>query len=332
LPDGTRQTPTRDYAPGGQYYGKDTGPRANDLPGYRPQTGYQNSPARQQGTFDPATNTYRPAAGSAQPPQQRGPQADPDKPGRQLQQPQQTQPQPNQPRPAPTQQELERKPGQYFGTREQKAEQYKKDYEDYKLQDRAYRQYPADPDKQARALERLRSDAAKTTQHQEDLRYKETPQQKDERERYKQGEQNKRSQNSLDALKYRTDMSQLGNLVREREGNAFKQLLADQTRWAKDNPGKPYQFKPEEDALIARMRETATKNDLYEQLRPRIGNNPGTTAPVEVTKPTARDGAADLETYRGDATPKGWDIPKGWTWGRSKSTGKWEARPSQPSQ
>jgi len=58
---------------------------------------------------------------------------------------------------------------------------------------------------------------------------------------------------------------------------------------------------------------------------PQIAPSPTRTAPI--TKPTPGPKAPDLGTYRGDAPPPNWDIPPGWEWGRSKSTGIWEARP-----
>jgi hypothetical protein len=290
----------------------------------QPQTGYQNSPARQQ---PPTTTTRVDANGNIVSSQQIQPQQRPQlQTTSQRQQPQLTQ-QPNQQQPQQTQQELTRKPGQYFGTREQKAEQYKKDYEDYKLQDRAYRQYPADPGKQAQALERLRAAAGTQQRHTE----------RQTLDQQKLDATNRRADAQIKSMEERNAISNLKGIVVERERGAMSELRDRVNNFArahKDDPDAVYPYTDRDRQLINKMHDFAVENDLAEKLGTKLRQDPNAppakpmapAAPAGQTTPAAPK--VDLEKYRGDAEP--YSAPAGQQWGRSKSTGQWSLRPVTP--
>jgi hypothetical protein len=100
----------------------------------------------------------------------------------------------------------------------------------------------------------------------------------------------------------------------------------------KDDQTATYPYSDRDKQLIDRMHNTAIENDLYEQLRPKLRQEPNANprpvapaAPAGQTTPTQPK--VDLEKYRGNAEP--YAAPAGQQWGRSKSTGQWSLRPME---
>jgi hypothetical protein len=217
----------------------------------------------------------------------------------------------------------------YSGTPEQKQQQYRDDLKEHALRERARQAYPnvGDDGKRGKYLDTLRAREGTQTRHNE----------RQSLDREKLDALNTRAQKTLDGLNDRSVQNQLGQLVRERENNAMKELLQrvkEDSAKNKDDPKYVYPYTDRDRQLIDRMHNTAVENDLYEQLRPKLRQDPNApepkpTAPAapagQTTKPEPK---VDLEKYRGDSQP--YPAPAGQQWGRSKSTGQWSLRPVAP--
>jgi hypothetical protein len=285
---------------------------------WEPSTGYQNSPARQGA---PTTTTRVDANGNIV--------SSTVSPGAT---PRQTQQQPpDQQRqgaqPQTTGQGQQRQSGQYTGTPEQKRQQYQQDLKDWELKERARQAYPhtADQDKRAKYEDTLRAREGTQQRHTE----------RQSLDREKLNAQNQRAQQTLDGLNDRAVQNNLRSLVTERERGAMQELrdrVNNFTRANKDDPTATYPYSDRDKQLIDRMHNTAVENDLYEQLRPKLRQDPNANprpvapaAPAGQTTPAAPK--VDLEKYRGDSEPH--PAPAGQQWGRSKSTGQWSLRPME---
>jgi hypothetical protein len=327
---------------------------------WEPTTGYQGGKQqadRQPGTFDPATNTFRPA-GPSQPVQQQ--QGDPDKPGRQSQQPGQGQQPPpvssaertqrlqdafprakviDNPYHPANQQERQaqqqpptttgqRQPGQYTGTPEQKRQQYQQDLKEWELKERARQAYPhtADQDKRAKYEDTLRAREGTQQRHTE----------RQGLEREKLDATNRRADAQIKSMEDRNAISNLKGIVVERERAAMSELrdrVNNAARANKDDPTYQYPYSDRDKQLIDKMHNSAVENDLADRLQLKLQQNPNSPQP-RPTAPAAPGGQitpaapkVDLEKYRGDAEP--YSAPAGQQWGRSKSTGQWSLRPME---
>jgi hypothetical protein len=163
-------------------------------------------------------------------------------------------------------------------------------------------------------------------------------------------ETNRRHRETQEGLDNRALMTHLTQMGMQRERLAFQELQARVKAWEAKPENKignqEYPYEERDKQLLRRLRETAIENDMWEQQRPRLRQDPNANPkPVEpaapesprlAPKPTAPSGGGggngkvDLETYRGDKEPYAADPGKEWR--RSKKSGQWKQFDIEPAQ
>lgn len=158
----------------------------------------------------------------------------------------------------------------YTGTPEQKRDQYQQDMKEWGLRERARQMYPnqGDEDKRTRALETLRGREGTQQRHGE----------RQIIEREKLNETNRRHRETQEGLNNRALMQRLTNMGMQSERLAFQDLQNRVKAWEAKPENKignaQFPYDEQDKQLLRKLRETAIENDMWQQQRPQMKQDP----------------------------------------------------------